>query len=112
MRYLGHYSNVARGRRNKGKEVPLTPGHSGNEVDDDLTDAERRVRRRAWALLIRRVYEIDPMVCSNCGGEMRIVSVILEYRVINRILGHLARKGIEPGRGPPEGSRYPLPKTA
>ncbi len=33
---------------------------------------------------------------------MRIVSVILEHKVITKILGHLARKGIEPGRGPPE----------
>ena len=112
MRYLGHYSNVARGRRKKGKEEPLTPGHSEVREDDGLTDAERRSRRRAWARLIRRVYEIDPMVCANCGGEMRIVSVILEHRVITRILGHLAHKGIEPGRGPPEGSRHPLPKTA
>jgi hypothetical protein len=43
---------------------------------------------------------------------MRIVSVILEHRVISRILGHLARKGIEPERGPPERSRNPLSKTA
>jgi len=43
---------------------------------------------------------------------MRIVSVILEHRVITKILGHLARKGIEPGRGPPERSRSSLPKTA
>ena len=31
---------------------------------------------------------------------MRIVSVILERKVISRILGHLARKGIKPGRIP------------
>jgi len=29
---------------------------------------------------------------------MRIVSVILEHKVITKILGHLARKGIEPRR--------------
>ena len=112
VRYMGHYSNVSRGRRKKGKEEPLTPVRSGVREDDGLSDAERRARRRAWALLIRRVYEIDPLVCRNCGGEMRIVSVILEHRVITRILGHLARKGIKPGRGPPERSRNPLPKTA
>jgi hypothetical protein len=32
---------------------------------------------------------------------MRIVSVILEHKVTPEILGYLARKGIEPGRGPP-----------
>ena len=112
VRCPGHYSNVARGRRNKGKEVPLTPGRSGNEGDDDLNDGERRARRRAWARLIKRIYEIDPMVCKNCGGEMRIVSVILEHCVITRILGHLARKGIKPGRGPPGGSTRTLSRTA
>ncbi len=112
VRYLGHYSNVARGRRKKGKEHPLTPGQPRVEEDDGLTEGERRVRRRAWARLIRRVYEVDPLVCTNCGGEMRIVSVIGEHQVITRILRHLARKGIEPGRGPPERSKSLLPKTA
>jgi len=47
------------------------------------------------------------------GGEMRIISVILEHRVITRILGHLAREGIEPGRGPPrDQSKSSLSKTA
>jgi len=112
VRYLGHYSNVSRGRRKKGKGAPLRPGRSEVHDDDDLTDAERRARRRAWARLVRRVYEVDPLVCTNCGGEMRIVSVILEHRVITRILGHLANRGIEPGRGPPLGSKNPAAKTA
>ncbi len=101
VRYLGHYSNVARGRRKKGKEHPLTPGRPRGHEGDGLTDAERRARRRKWARLIRRVYEVDPLVCPSCGGEMRIISVILEHRVLTRILGHLARKGITPGRDPP-----------
>jgi len=111
VRYLGHYSNVARGRRKNGKGEPLTMGPTKKQENDGLTDAERRARRRAWARLIRRVYEVDPLVCTSCGGEMRIVSVILEHKVINRILGHLARKGLEPGRGPPEGLISPLVKT-
>lgn len=73
VRYLGHYSNVARGRRKNGKEKALTPGHRRVEEDDGLTDAERRSRRRAWARLIRRIYEVDPLVCTNCGGERRSV---------------------------------------
>jgi len=102
VRYLGHYSNVSRGRRNNGKEEPLTPAHPKEREDDGLSDMQRRARRRAWAYLIRRVYEIDPLVCSSCGGSMRIISVILEQKVITKILGHLARKGIKSGRAPPE----------
>ena len=51
-------------------------------------------------LCTRHPFEVDPLVCTKCGGEMRIVSVILEHWVISRILRFLARKGIEPGRGP------------
>jgi hypothetical protein len=102
VRYIGHYSNVARGRRKKGKEAPLTPAHPREREDDGLSDVQRRARRRAWARLIRRVYEIDPLVCKNCGGSMRIISVILEPKVITKILSHLARKGIKPGRAPPK----------
>ena len=111
IHYLGHYSNVSRGRRKKGKEEAFAPAHSRDREDDGLTDAQRRAVRRAWAHLIRRVYEIDPLVCNNCGGSMRIISVILEHKVITKILGHLARKGIKPGRAPPEryGASAPEP---
>ncbi len=100
IRYLGYYSSVSRGRRLNGKDERASD--SKPLPDDGLSDAQRRARRKAWARLIRRVYEIDPLVCTSCGGEMRIVSVILDYKVITKILGHLERKGIEPGRGPPE----------
>jgi hypothetical protein len=101
VRYLGHYSNVARGRRRKGRDVPLHPARPDREVDD-LSPAERQARRRAWAQLIRRVYEVDPLTCPRCGGEMRIISVILDPKVIKKILDHVERKGQEPGsRAPP-----------
>jgi len=101
MQHLGHYSNVSRGRRRKGKEAALTPSHPRDQEDDGLTVAQRRTRRRAWARLVRRVYEVDPLRCPSCGGEMRIISVILEHKVITEILSHLAQKGIQPGRAPP-----------
>jgi len=32
--------------------------------------------RLAWARLYQRVFDIDPLECSNCGGLMRFVEVI------------------------------------
>ena len=29
-----------------------------------------------WAALIKRVYEVDPLCCPQCGGTMAIVSFI------------------------------------
>ncbi len=41
-----------------------------------------------WAQLIKLVYEVDPLICPNCGGTMKIVSFIEEREVIPRILKH------------------------
>jgi|WetSurMetagenome_2_1015567.scaffolds.fasta_scaffold991619_1 hypothetical protein len=34
------------------------------------------------------VYEVDPLKCPRCGGEMRIISFIEEETVIGKILRH------------------------
>jgi len=31
-----------------------------------------------WAKLLKRVFEIDMEHCSNSGGELKIIAVILE----------------------------------
>ncbi len=38
---------------------------------------DARALRRSWAQLIKRIYEADPLVCPNCGGEMRIIAFII-----------------------------------
>ncbi len=38
---------------------------------------------------------------------MRIISFILDPKVIGKILSHLAKKGSETGRGPPEPAPEP-----
>ena len=50
-----------------------------------------RARRKSWARLLRRILEVDPLLCPACGDEMRIVAVITNAEVVDRILGHLAR---------------------
>jgi hypothetical protein len=42
-----------------------------------------------WADMIRKVYEIDPLICPKCGGQMRIISFIKDYKVIDKIIDHL-----------------------
>lgn len=98
--YYAWYSNVSRGRRRKGRDPELET-HVENDEIDGLSSAERQARRRAWARLIRLVYETDPLDCPRCGSRMRFLAVITQPEVIDKILDHLASKGIEPGRGPP-----------
>jgi hypothetical protein len=55
--------------------------------------APASARRRAsqtWALLIKRVYEIDPLACPECGGAMKVVAFLEppQADVIETILRH------------------------
>ncbi|OGD16427.1 MAG: hypothetical protein A2V76_08985 [Candidatus Aminicenantes bacterium RBG_16_63_14] len=38
-------------------------------VEEEL----RRLPSKGWAAMIRKVYEVDPMICSKCGGRMKVV---------------------------------------
>ena len=101
-RFYGHYSSVARGKRRA--ENAQLPGRGPEpEAVEVLPSAkERRRMRRSWAQMIKRVYEISPLVCPSCGAEMRIISFIIDTDVVDKILSHLDRKSVVPGRGPPQ----------
>jgi hypothetical protein len=81
IRYYGFYSNKSRGIREK-DTMPAVPGTS--EPDTPY----RRKCRMTWAALIKAVYEVDPLKCPKCGGQMKIVSFIEEPLVIENILRH------------------------
>ena len=101
VRYYGAYSNAARGKRKKAA-VPAEPS-SPDETPEDVAipdEPHRAALRRSWAELIRRVYEVDPLVCPRCGAEMRVVGFITQPHVIKRILDHL-RKRNPVARPPP-----------
>ena len=67
------------------------------EVPATETDApDARARRRAWARLLARVYEVDPLVCPRCGARLRVIAVIQNPVQITKILNHLVRTGRAP----------------
>ena len=45
--------------------------------------------RKNWARLIQKIYEVDPLVCPACRGEMRVIAFIEDQEVIRKILVHL-----------------------
>ena len=69
---------------------------------DEIRNA--RALRRSWAQLIKRIYEVDPLVCPRCQGEMCIIAFIVDPEVVDMILRHLAHKPAEPLRGSPPSS--------
>jgi hypothetical protein len=52
--------------------------------------------RSAWARLIAKVYEIDPLICPRCGSEMRLIAVITNPPEVAKILRHLTNTGRAP----------------
>lgn len=88
VRYYGWYSNKMRGQRTK-RADSAKPDVAMYIGDEDTP--YRKLCRMRWAALIKRVYEIDPLLCPKCGGTMKIVPFI-EKRdqadVIERILKH------------------------
>lgn len=68
--------------------------HEDADLSDDSPDT--RAYRKAWARLLSKVYEVDPMVCPKCGSEMKVIAVIQEPTEINRILRHLVKQGRPP----------------
>ena len=49
----------------------------------------RPVPSKGWAEMIRKVYEVDPMICPRCGGRMKVVAFLTEPAVVDRIIRHL-----------------------
>jgi len=55
-------------------------------------------------MLIKRVYEMDPLCCPECGGQMKVVSFIEppQADVIEAILKHCSFWEPRCARPPPE----------
>jgi hypothetical protein len=69
---------------------------------------QKKKASKSWAALIRRVFEIDPLICPRCGSQMRIKSFITDTKEVKRLLDHLGIPGFikpEPIRtaAPPDG---------
>ncbi|MGA2587753.1 MAG: hypothetical protein ABSF88_12120 [Candidatus Aminicenantales bacterium] len=55
-----------------------------------MSEEDRKpVLSKGWAAMIRKVYEVDPMVCPKCGGQMKVVAFITDYAAVDRIIDHL-----------------------
>ena len=68
-------------------------------------DEEQRQRRMSWALLLKRSFAVDALVCPHCGSRRELLAVIEHKPTVQKILEHLGLAS-EPlafaaPRGPP-----------
>jgi hypothetical protein len=79
-----------------GHAIPPTP---------EPAPSKRSPAHYLWALLIARIYEVFPLLCPTCGGQMRLIAFITHSVDIRQILDHIGVDSepphISPARGPP-----------
>jgi hypothetical protein len=96
-RFYGAYSSVSRGRAARaGAELQ---GSDSPEVEEPSSEERRRLRR-SWARMLRKIYDVDALLCE-CGARMKVIAFITEHRVVRRILDHVRRREAERDRAPP-----------
>ena len=71
--------------------TPETGGLSNPAVppEEHRPCVREKPRDWAWADLMRRVFDIDVLVCPRCGGRMSVIATIEAGTVMRKILGHL-----------------------
>jgi hypothetical protein len=96
VRYNGCYSHRQRGIHEEGRKAGQaesdkpTIDRSAVEGQQSTADGASPGGISPWAMLIKRVYEVDPLECPYCGGQMKIVSFVGRGQgdVIEQILRH------------------------
>jgi hypothetical protein len=81
VRYYGLYANAHRGKVKKAGRRLLALRIAEEEL--------RPIPAKGWAEMIRKVYEVDPMICPHCGGSMKVIAFLTDYAVVDRIIKHL-----------------------
>jgi len=98
VRYFGAATPRVRARLFGGAKPP------GVSVPREDPVHEASKGRRSWARWIWRVFEVDPLTCS-CGGELKLVSILFEQKVVRHILEHVGLPSdtpvTQPARAPP-----------
>jgi hypothetical protein len=91
VRYVGWYSNRMRGDRRKHELEEKKSKSTDNEIEIiDVSDYKpRKIPPPKWRECIKKIWEVDPLECPHCKGEMKIISFINERPVIRKILEHL-----------------------
>ena len=69
--------------------APRPAAHSGQQHDEGCVSAQQS--RGAWARLIKKLYEVDPLTCPRCAQPMRVLAVITDPPQVLKVLRHLIK---------------------
>lgn len=79
--------------------APIAQSVARNQKEQ--TNAKRSPARYQWAKLIARIYEVFPLLCLHCGGQMRLIAFIndgaeIRWAAIRKILDHIGVESTPP----------------
>ena len=95
IRFYGAYSARTRGAK---KQLQIALGIT------PLEHFEQKKPSKAWAACMKRIYELDPLLCPKCGSQMTIKAFITDSKEIER---YIQKHGIPHYRAPPKISSKP-----
>ncbi len=95
IRYYGLLAPASSLRRyivpqDKSEIAPVHPGCSAKapatEEAKAKTKRSKKPRNYSWALLLKRIFEVDILICPRCGSKMRVLCSIHPPDAIQKIL--------------------------
>jgi len=105
VNYYGVYSNRTRGAKSTDEIYDM--GGEGRAIDAE-EHASQKTYKKTWAMLLNKIFEVDPLLCPKCGSRMVVTSVISDSQSIRETLSAMnmwseswsSQEGTD--RGPPE----------
>ncbi len=81
VRYYGLYANAHRGKVRKAGANPFALRMAEEEL--------KPIPSKGWEAMIRKVYEVDPLICPKCGSQMKVIAFLTDYQAVDRIIDYL-----------------------
>jgi hypothetical protein len=78
----------------------VVPKVTGRIPTDPIEDESPKRNYIPWARLLRRVFALDLDHCPTCNGPLKLIAVIEQAAVIEKILAHLNLNTHPPPRTP------------
>jgi hypothetical protein len=103
IQYYGFYSSRSRGMATKNGSLDKFGWGARSEEEPKKEPEENPVEtlsekksQQTWARLIKKVFEVDPLICPKCGSEMAVLAIITNPEEVHKILNHLRKNKSPP----------------
>jgi len=110
------YSGVLAPNHRWRKRVVVYGREQSNTEDDGVEETEEPKKEPGryieWADLLKRTFDVDALQCPKCFGRMKLIAMIEQPEVIEKILDHLGlpteKPCALPARSPPENEQLEI----